>query len=199
MKKKQNDKVGIIVALVLVILIAASAITLPLIISYNASEPNDLPGDGTIYLANAGNVLTTSGRATGIMINAGGSMRFDIVGDGGNYTIKIVPNTNATETFDFYAASGQMKSFYMQPDLTTGFNINKQPDYFVITAPASGVSGILSQAYKSEVTIIGEVPVVDLFAATVTFENGTVLVVEFAVWIRTTGVSMSESEVMLCK
>jgi hypothetical protein len=135
-------------------------------------------------LAMNGEVITESGRAAGILVIPGVGLRFDIVTDGaeiGEYTVKIVPNAKA-ESFEFYLG-GQACLFSYTDDFTDSFNIDEQSDYFVIAPPIGGVLAVLSGVYGTGVTIMGDIPAGDLFAVVVTFNDGTVIVVDFGIAI----------------
>lgn len=196
--KKQTKGLITVIALVVI----ALSVALPLLLVKSDVAPPSTTEPPVIkdelYLSAGGQDLTgTEGHAKNFYIYPGETKRIDVVNTfAGDYTVKIVVNSNATETFDFYTISGQLKSFYMQKDLTSGFEIEKAEDYFTIAIPESGMAGILGKVFKGDVIIVGETPKnMDLFAAVIDFENGATLIIEFHIGILAGLVELSEEEV----
>lgn len=200
---KRNKKGVIILVAVLIMMLS---IALPLLLIPNNSAPNLIdvpdPNDSAInnklhLTDNTGQILTdNTGHAADMYLYSGETTQFFLHNaEGGSYTIKIVPNTNATETFDFYTSSGQLKSFWMQGEMTAGFDIVKGKTNFTIKTPVAGMTGILDKVYNTTTALAGTVPAGDLFAAILSFENGTTLVMDFHLGIRSNSVTLSETEV----
>lgn len=61
------------------------------------------------------------------------------------YSVKVVPNTIAGKDFDF-TLDGQVYSYQAEPDLTAGFDIEKDETSFKIT-PKGGINKILQAVY----------------------------------------------------
>lgn len=194
---------GILITIVALIFILAGVMAIPFLLP-DVSVPDDPvapPADDVVVergIAVAGTTLTdASGKAEDIYIYPNKSIMFEIVGiDYEYYAVSIVPNSDASETFEFYTESGQLKSFFMLGDLTSGFDLVKNKDSFTITIPEKGMIGVLEKVYKSNVVLTEDVPSGDLFTAIITFDKATTLVLNFHIAVYPDGVEIDKTEVI---
>lgn len=201
--RKQTIAISIVLVVSVVVVVFLALFFLGVLSPiFDQSKPDETDKDLIIrdglHIALDGTTLTDeTGRAAGILIRPGESKQFDITAESVlTYAVRIVVNSNATETFDFYTSSGQLKSFYMQNDMTKGFEIDKKVDHFTISVPKLGITEILSKVYSEPVEIVGPVTATNLFAAVVVFENGATLVLEFCIGVDTDGLILSDNEVV---
>lgn len=89
------------------------------------------------------------------------------------YSVKIVPNTNSDNDFDF-TLGGDAYAFGAETDLTKGFDIVKEETSFTIS-PKGSIKGILSSVYEGYEVGVDTTQIdfeQDLFKVIVTSYNG---------------------------
>lgn len=202
---KTKNTTGSIIAVIIILLILGTILCLPFFLPISNNDPpvDDAPAVDEDIIVNCGIVVAgtmitdNNGVAKNLYIYPGKTMTFDIEGiDYKSYTVSIKSNSAAEETFDFYSSSGQLRSFYMAGDLTSGFEVVKSEKSFSVGVPQEGMVGVLAQVYKSDITIVGAIPDGDLFTAVIVFDNATTLLIDFHIVLLPEGVEIDKSEVI---
>jgi len=130
----------------------------------------------TFYVKNGDKVIVESG--SGYKFSSNKTEKFDVVymfGEGSEtasgYSLKIVPNTTDNTDFDF-TVNGDVYSFSGEDDLTSGFDINYQEDYFEIK-PKGDINEVFQAIYSGKtVSDVSTHTYKDMFALIVTSYNG---------------------------
>lgn len=157
---------------------------------------SNAPGNLSISLDNV-QLTNEDGYASNFVLYPNATVWFDIDNSPGDYSIKIVSNPRAKETFEFYTASGQLKSFYMfDNDLTKAFDITAQKDSFAIGCTFDDFAGMLSIVLNSDIAITSDVPTTNLLSLIITFDNSAVLVIDFSIGTYAYGLTITPSEVI---
>lgn len=136
-----------------VVVLALIAIAIGLIYKYTAGFNEDFK---TFYIEHNGEKIFTE--RTKAELAQDTTERFDVryTFDGSDvkakdYSVKIVPNV--TKDFD-YTVNGEKYLFSKVGDLTSAFEIDKQPTYFEITLPKDITLGnVLSKYHGNEATL----------------------------------------------
>jgi len=146
MKKHGNaGKIVSVVIVLAVLIVAVGAIAF-----FTNGSTSDFK---TFYVESNGKKILTD--VENFVLQPDSENRFDIKytfgkvnKDVGGYSVKIVPNVTNDNDFDF-AVDGEIYAFGAEPDLTNGFDITYEKDYFLISGNYS-IKSVLERIYPEQ-------------------------------------------------
>ena len=144
-----NNKVGKIIAYVLLLLAVVAAIGV--IAHFTSGFTSDFK---TFYVTvNGKDVMNSSG---GYQVSPSEPLKVDVKYTFGfankenkDFSVKIIPNKTTGEDFDFMVGD-ETHSFYAEKDLTAGFRIDKTENAFTITPRGGTLTDILKAIYPDK-------------------------------------------------
>lgn len=167
-----NNKVGKIIAYVLLLLAVVAAIGV--IAHFTSGFTSDFK---TFYVTvNGKDVMNSSG---GYQVSPSEPLKVDVKYTFGfankenkDFSVKIIPNKTTGEDFDF-TVGDETHSFYAEKDLTAGFRIDKTENAFTITPRGGTLTDILQAIYPDkEVGDCENNGYDNMFTAVITSYNG---------------------------
>ena len=192
-----NNKVGKIIAYVLLLLAVVAAIGV--IAHFTSGFTSDFK---TFYVTvNGKDVMNSSG---GYQVSPSEPLKVDVKYTFGfankenkDFSVKIIPNKTTGEDFDFMVGD-ETHSFYAEKDLTAGFRIDKTENAFTITPRGGTLTDILKAIYPDkEVGDCENNGYDNMFTAVITSYNGEASVqVHFVIDGTTTGVILDKEVIV---
>ncbi len=194
-----NGKAASIMAKVVValILIALLVAIIGVIIKFTGGLTSDFK---TFYVTvNGQDVMTNAG---GYTISRDNPLSVETKyllsseeGQAKGYTIKVVPNPINGEDFDF-TLNGEVYSFQAEPDLTAGFDIEREETAFVIS-PKGSVKDVLQAVYPSYEISDCEGGYMDMYALIISsYDESQSVTLYFTVPERVLGVTLDKEVIV---
>ena len=192
-----NNKVGKIIAYVLLLLAVVAAIGV--IAHFTSGFTSDFK---TFYVTvNGKNVMNSSG---GFQVSLSEPLKVDVKYTFGfankenkDFSVKIIPNKTTGKDFDF-TVGDETHSFYAEKDLTAGFRIDKTENAFTITPRGGTLTDILKAIYPDkEVGDCENNGYDNMFTAVITSYNGEASVeIHFVIDGTATGVILDKEVIV---
>lgn len=190
-KRKENKIVRIVTWLLLLLLLVGGIGAVLHFVGIGKDDITDIINptfrveyDGNVYKTDTENVLA---------IPEGGQARFEVK-NGGDCSVKIVPNVTAETDFS-YIVDGQTYMYSEENDLSVVFDLQVYKGAFTVNFDnATSIESVLSKIWGTDKIIINDIKSFSFYKIVVTSLSGEVI--EILCYVPITGITLSPESIV---